>query len=343
MRVINARNVNEAYALAMNSICDGWGVTPQVSRNGPVLEFSEPVTTVYRKPSERVLFDAARDCNPFLHFFESLWMLAGRNDLAFLSQFTKNMVNFSDDGETLNGAYGHRWRHHFRKKSANALHEEVDQLELAVEELKSNPHSRRVVIQMWDGTENQESKDIPCNTSVMWRLRDGVLDMTVTNRSNDMIWGCYGANAVHFSFLHEYVAASVGVEVGRYYQVSNSLHCYPELDVAKRCLASPPDLSGNDFYNLGWVEPFPLFSGGASQIDFDSDLFMFFLAYDSCDSDLHAEHFRTQFFTNVVAPMWETHRTHKARLDAWRESEYICATDWQRAAQEWLQRRGFGA
>lgn len=52
------------------------------------------------------------------------------------------------------------------------------------------------------------------------------LNMTVFNRSNDLIWGTLGANVVHFSVLQEYMAARLGVKVGVYNQVSNNLHVY---------------------------------------------------------------------------------------------------------------------
>ena len=67
---------------------------------------------------------------------------------------------------------------------------------------------------MWDAKQDlshrNESKDLPCNTHVYFSIREGFLDMTVCNRSNDLIWGCCGANAVHMSFLQEYVATMWG-------------------------------------------------------------------------------------------------------------------------------------
>src|SRR4051812_37796218 len=78
VRVIDVDNVNQAWPLAVR-LLQSEGV-PRESRYGPVLEHPEPVTTVYRKPWQRVLFDEVRDANPFFHFFESLWMLGGRND-----------------------------------------------------------------------------------------------------------------------------------------------------------------------------------------------------------------------------------------------------------------------
>jgi hypothetical protein len=50
---------------------------PQGSRAGDVLVAPHPVMSVTSIPTERVLFDPARDANPFFHLFESLWMLAG--------------------------------------------------------------------------------------------------------------------------------------------------------------------------------------------------------------------------------------------------------------------------
>ena len=46
------------------------------------------------------------------------------------------------------------------------------------------------------------------------KIKNGRLQMTVHCRSNDIIWGTYGANAVHFSILQEYVAARIGVDLG---------------------------------------------------------------------------------------------------------------------------------
>lgn len=53
--------------------------------------------------------------------------------------------------------------------------------------------------------------------------------MTVFCRSNDIIWGCYGANAVHFSMLQEYLATYIGCPVGIYQQVSVNWHAYVEV------------------------------------------------------------------------------------------------------------------
>jgi hypothetical protein len=50
-----------------------------------------------------------RDANPFFHVMETLWMLAGRNDLPWLVRFNKRFASYSDDGgNTQPGAYGYQ-------------------------------------------------------------------------------------------------------------------------------------------------------------------------------------------------------------------------------------------
>lgn len=231
-RVIHASNPDAALYTAIQRLMDKESIVlEQQTRNGAVSRFVGPMITAFDpmpvhagRAMYRVSMNRVRDANPFFHFMEAMWMLAGANDIDFVAFFNKRMREYSDDGKTQPAAYGHRWRRHF----------ETDQLVQAVAELRANPSSRRVVINMYDPRFDGQSrmnggKDVPCNTTVFFSTHDGVLDMTVSNRSNDMVWGAYGANVVHFSFLHEFVACAVGLNVGTYYQVSNDLHIYTEV------------------------------------------------------------------------------------------------------------------
>ena len=140
MKVITARNINDAFRLGVDFFLEKTNYREQESRNGLTLEAVEPVATVYQKPTERVLFCEKRDANPFFHFIEGLWMIHGRNDLRPLTFFVESMRDFSDDNETLWGAYGWRWRDYFDK----------DQLDIIIAMLQRNPDDRRAVLQMWD-------------------------------------------------------------------------------------------------------------------------------------------------------------------------------------------------
>lgn len=220
-KVLVADNVNGAFHIGLNFIrCNGEALE---TRNGTAYVLPHALITHYKHPQHRLLFNEKRDANPFFHLFESLWMLAGRNDVEFVAYYAANMASFSDDGKTLNGAYGYRWRHQYG----------VDQLEELVSILKADPGSRRAILQMW-GTEDdllpggRGCKDVCCNMLVKYRVLHGKLNAYVLCRSNDMVFGGYGANAFHFSFLQEYLADRLDLEVGFYEQVSLDAHMYTE-------------------------------------------------------------------------------------------------------------------
>jgi hypothetical protein len=217
LRVLAHNNVNGAYGHA-GQILRLAGL-PEETRNGPALVFPTPVTTVYKRPCERVLLWRPRMANPFFHLFESMWMLAGRDDAAWLDQYVSDFgARYAEPDGTLHGAYGHRWRHHFGR----------DQIRDAITLLRRDPTTRRCVITMWNPREDlgASKSDIPCNTHIYLSIRHGRLDMLVSCRSNDAVWGAYGANSVHMSVLQEFVAWAVGVDVGELRQVSYNLHVY---------------------------------------------------------------------------------------------------------------------
>lgn len=300
------------------------------SRGGPVIELPEPVYTVYERPRERVIFSPARDANPFLHFFESLWMLQGREDLKFLEVFTKNFRKYSDDGVIMQGSYGFRWLHYFG----------FNQVRTIISLLQEDPDSRRAVLTMWDPKHdlcaNNASSDIPCNTHVYFKIRDGKLHMTVNNRSNDMIWGAYGANAVHMSMLHEYVAGNLGIEVGMLIQQSDSFHVYTEGEGGKvwtrvREAHDRREL-WHDPYFMGRVSAMPMMSG-CSTDEWDHDLRDFFYNFDA-GTDVPAEEYLTPYFRGVVVPMY--YAFTERDMD---QANKIESSDWRKAATEWLERR----
>lgn len=330
MQVINARNVHEALVngvrhLALHGV-------PRDSRYGRVLEVPWPVTTVLRRPWERVLFWPERDANPFLHLFEFLWMLAGRQDVAFLAQFAQRMQTFSDDGETLHGAYGHRWRRAFG----------IDQIEEAVRILQKDPDSRRVVLQMWDARLDlgAVSKDLPCNTHIYVKVRGPLLYLTVLCRSNDIIWGLYGSNAVMFSMLQEYFADRLGKVVTPLVIVSDSFHAYEE--VWKPVREMVDRLGGGPLDNPYAVEercrPSRLVWDTAWEQDLA--LFMGWGWPSRWHPSSSTQPFQSPFFRTVVIPMWEGWLAYKAGSPA-QVTQWLGAStcDWHIAAREWIFRR----
>lgn len=366
MLVINARTVSEALHNGLHAIRVHGIAKP--SRVGDVMVMPRPVMTEYADPTNRVLFSPMRDANPFFHVMETLWMLAGRNDLPWLTRFNKRFEAYSDDGgKTQPGAYGYRWRYYFGH----------DQLKDIILELKNNPDTRRCVLTMWDGgsraswqqpqfEDNLEdgqanyaeaeqpgdfyaavagSADVPCNTHAYFDTIDGRLNMTVCCRSNDIIWGAYGANAVHFSFLLEFMAAATGIPMGVYRQFSNNFHLYTNVLPVEQIMPLARNADASDKYMMRetpnslrkvFVAPelrkVPLLQ---TDLDtFERDLLKFM-------SDEDEDEFSEPFFERVAVPMWDAHSEYRSkRYDgAIDHASRIAADDWRVACVDWLQRR----
>lgn len=320
MEVYNVRNVNHAFPLEVNDILK-FG-KPSGSRAGNVLEFPYPVATTYLNPRERVLFDTNRLCNPFFHFMEGLWIINGSDDVAFLDLFNTQMKQYSDDGKTFHGAYGHRLRHKFG----------FDQIELAVQKLREDHTDRRVVLQMWDPSSDLRGgmKDHPCNTNIYLKIRDGYLMMTVCCRSNDLLYGALGANVVHMSMLQEYLAGRIGVTIGSYTQVSDSMHVYTDSPVWKAVKYSTPQRP-DDPYERGEVKFYPMFTAGYST-GWWLDLKKFM--HDPFST---IDYYRTNFFEDVVRPIALAWHAHKKFGNGLIMVDSIGASDWRFACKNWLQ------
>ena len=308
MHLINVRNVAEALPLGLEYLQNRGRI--EESRAGKVLVSPVPVMTLYTRPQERVLLAAGRDANPYFHLAESLWMLGGRNDAAYLNQFIKDFGSrFAEPNGVVHGAYGHRWRYQFG----------MDQLQTVIALLQRDPSSRQAVITMWDPVvdlDKPELKDRPCNTHIYLRINHGRLDITVCCRSNDALWGAYGANAVHFSILQEYLAAKIGVELGTYYQLSNNFHVY--VDKMKH-----PDT----MRDTRLFAPTPLVTDVER---FDDEVQMLL-------SGMQPR--RNTFLAETAYWMIEAYLFRGNPRNALSCLERVQAEDWRVAGQEWIVRR----
>lgn len=320
---IIGQNINDVFADSLQYLLD-CGIEEK-SRNGAVIVAKEPVTITYLMPAQKVLFSPIRDANPFFHMMESLWMLGGRNDIAWPQFFNKRFGSYSDDGILQRGAYGHRWRKHFG----------FDQLERIVDELIKNPNSRRCVLSMWGANDlevlHQNFVDYPCNTHAYFDLRGDVLNMTVCNRSNDAIWGAFGANAVHFAFLQEYLAAWLKKPVGKYRQFTNNLHIYTDIYNREGIKEMAYQARAYNLYRNLDMRPPMLVTKDIET--FDADLHHFL-------ADPAGATFSEPFFKYVAQPMYQAWAARKSGSGTGREQcVMVTAKDWRYAGLQWIQRR----
>jgi hypothetical protein len=165
--------------------------------------------------------------------------------------------------------------------------------------------------------------------------------MTVCCRSNDMLWGAYGANAVHMSVLQEYVATMVGVEMGEYRQVSDSFHIYlfgknPTWDKVK-------DLTIDPYTFRHLKNPYDRIEHKYTPLITDPEVFnwelkRFFTIHPS-DFDSY-DGWGNPAFKDIAVPMMRAYALHKEKkYSVYKALNDIKPVDWQTACFDWIRKR----
>lgn len=169
--------------------------------------------------------------------------------------------------------------------------------------------------------------DLPCNTHMYLSIRQGSLDMTICNRSNDIEWGALGANAVHFSMMQEWASDILSVPVGILTTFSNNLHKYLDRD------PSPP---------AGQPDPYTIGSGldtvpmNCSAPGWSRDM-----KKAAKQGWLRNLDYDTEWFQTVFKPMMLAHNQYKdGAWDSARDTiEAVISEDWRIAGRMWLDAR----
>jgi hypothetical protein len=291
------------------------------TRNGEAMAFQEPVIAKLIFPSQRIVFNAARDANPFFHIAEVVWMLSGACTVNFIEQFNKKYRDYADENtDIIWGAYGRRWIEHWG----------FDQIQMVIDLLLKDAGSRRVLINMWDPESdltNWAHNDLPCNTQCLFRVLNGSLDMTVINRSNDLIWGMMGANVVHFTYLLEVIALGANLKVGNYRVMSNNLHMYTGMPRYKEIFEGA--LHG--VAEEGVLPTIPILANDEAWEELASSCYQYVAEDIVINPPFWMKH--------VAIPMMEAYKAGKGSEHRTKMVSHIMDIGWRRAAQRWLARR----
>ena len=206
----------------------------QDGRGGRTYELLHVASSI-SDPRQRWVQSRRPPINPAFALADVVWILAGRSDVDFLEFWFSKIRQFIGERPYAYGAYGHRLRSHHG----------IDQLEGAYQALLNKPDSRQVALQIWDAetdlpysTGDPRAQDIPCNMLSMLKVRNGRLEWFQVIRSNDIYLGV-PYNYVQFTMLQEIIAGWLGIDVGTYNQISDSLHIY-ERD-KKKVIRSHPN------------------------------------------------------------------------------------------------------
>ena len=214
-------DISNALPDLMNAVLCGDEVG---SRNGRTKELISTSVTL-TEPWRREILTPGRKASLPAQIAETMWVLAGRDDIAFLGNYLPRAKDFSDDGVRWQGAYGPRLRAWQRRDRGDV----IDQLAFVVDLLKKDPLTRRAVMVIYDpDLDGGGGKDIPCNDIIQFTSRLGRLDAHVFIRSNDLMWGFSGINATEWSSLQEIIAGLLGIQVGSLHLHAGSLHLYEQ-------------------------------------------------------------------------------------------------------------------
>ena len=167
---------------------------------------------------------------------ELLWFLAGDTNIRYLNE---NGVRIWDEWADANGdlgpVYGRQWRSWPRPNGST-----VDQIAAVVEEIRSDPNSRRLVVSAWNVGELDEMALPPCHCLFQFHVADGRLSCQLYQRSADVFLGV-PFNIASYALLTHLIAHVCDLEPGEFVHTLGDAHLYlNHLEQADEQLARTP-------------------------------------------------------------------------------------------------------
>lgn len=153
--------------------------------------------------------------------YELLWFLKGETNIAYLKE---NGVSIWDewadnDGE-LGPVYGKQWRS-WEGKDGKI----IDQITEVIGQIKSNPDSRRLIVNAWNVGELSQMALLPCHTMFQFYVADGKLSCQLYQRSADVFLGV-PFNIASYALLTMMVAQVCELEPGEFVHTFGDVHIY---------------------------------------------------------------------------------------------------------------------
>ncbi|MGC5628336.1 thymidylate synthase [Georgenia sp. Z1344] len=152
---------------------------------------------------------------------ELLWFLSGDSNVRWLQDNGIRIWNewAGEDGD-LGPVYGVQWR---SWPTPDGSH--VDQISAVLEQLRTNPDSRRILVSAWNVAELDKMALMPCHVMFQFYVADGKLSCQLYQRSADLFLGV-PFNIASYALLTHMVAAQVGLEVGDFIWTGGDCHVY---------------------------------------------------------------------------------------------------------------------
>jgi thymidylate synthase len=161
---------------------------------------------------------------------ELLWFLRGSTNINDeLKQYTPIWNAWADENGELGPVYGYQWRKWEKftwnegKKDYEKSH--IDQIQQAIEMIKKNPDSRRIIVSAWNPADIDRMKLPPCHAFFQFYVIAGRLDCQLYQRSADIALGV-PFNIASYAVLLQMVAQECGLTPGVFIHTLGDAHIY---------------------------------------------------------------------------------------------------------------------
>lgn len=152
---------------------------------------------------------------------ELLWFLKGDTNIRYLQENGVRIWNeWADENGDLGPVYGKQWR---SWEGANG--KTVDQITEVVEQIKTNPNSRRLIVNAWNVAEIEEMALAPCHCLFQFYVNDGKLSCQLYQRSADIFLGV-PFNISSYALLTMMIAQVCGLKPGEFIHTFGDAHLY---------------------------------------------------------------------------------------------------------------------
>lgn len=153
--------------------------------------------------------------------YELLWFLNGDTNIKYLNDHGVSIWNeWANSQGDLGPVYGKQWR-----SWACSDGRVIDQMSEILQQIKNNPHSRRLIVNAWNVCDLQKMALPPCHLLFQFYVNDNKLSCKLTQRSADAFLGV-PFNIASYSLLTHMVAQQCDLQVGEFIWSGGDCHIY---------------------------------------------------------------------------------------------------------------------
>ena len=153
--------------------------------------------------------------------YELLWFLRGDTNIRYLKEHGVSIWDeWADAQGELGPVYGSQWR---AWPSPDGQH--IDQISRVLEQLRSDPNSRRIIVSAWNVAELEQMALQPCHALFQFYVAEGRLSCQLYQRSCDVFLGV-PFNIASYALLTQMIAQQCDLEIGEFIWTGGDVHLY---------------------------------------------------------------------------------------------------------------------